>query len=134
MIYAVVDTNVFVSALWTKNEQSATFRVAKLLQQGKFKALYNEEILAEYQEVLSRPKFNFPKEAIATIIAYVKEYGIHSDRVPYNEKMPDEDNRVFYEVALSKEDAYLITGNQKHFPVTPIVVTPAEMLEILVKR
>lgn len=134
MIYAVVDTNVFVSALWTKNEQSATFRVAKLLQQGKFKALYNEEILAEYQEVLSRPKFNFPKEAIATIIAYVKEYGIHSDRVPYNEKMPDEDDRVFYEVALSKEDAYLITGNQKHFPVTPIVVTPAEMLEILVKR
>ena len=133
MIYAVVDTNVFVSALWTKNEQSATFRVAKLLQQGKFKALYNEEILAEYQEVLSRPKFNFPKEAIATIIAYVKEYGIHSDRVPYNEKMPDEDDRVFYEVALSKEDAYLVTGNQKHFPVTPIVVTPAEMLEILAK-
>lgn len=134
MIYAVVDTNVFVSALWTKNEQSATFRVAKLLQQGKFKALYNEEILAEYEEVLSRPKFNFPKEAIATIIAYVKEYGIHSDRVPYNEKMPDEDDRVFYEVALSKEDAYLVTGNQKHFPVTPIVVTPAEMLEILAKR
>ena len=133
MIYAVVDTNVFVSALWTKNEQSATFRVAKLLQQGKFKALYNEEILAEYQEVLSRPKFNFPKEAIATIIAYVKEYGIHSDCVPYNEKMPDEDDRVFYEVALSKEDAYLVTGNQKHFPVTPIVVTPAEMLEILAK-
>lgn len=133
MIYAVVDTNVFVSALWTKNEQSATFRVAKLLQQGKFKALYNEEILAEYEEVLSRPKFNFPKEAIATIIAYVKEYGIHSDRVPYNEKMPDEDDRVFYEVALSKEDAYLVTGNQKHFPVTPIVVTPAEMIEILAK-
>ena len=45
--------------------------------------------------------------------------------------MPDESDRVFYEVALSKEDAYLVTGNQKHFPVTPIVVTPAEMLEIL---
>lgn len=133
MIYAVIDTNVFVSALWTKNDQSATFRIAKLLQQGKFIALYNEEILAEYEEVLSRPKFNFPKDAISTIIAYVKEYGIHSDRVPYNEKMPDEDDRVFYEVALSKDDAYLVTGNQKHFPVTPIVVTPAEMLEILAK-
>lgn len=133
MIYAVIDTNVFVSALWTKNDQSATFRVTKLLQQGKFLALYNEEILAEYEEVLSRPKFNFPKEAIVTIIAYVKEYGIHSDRVPYNEKMPDEDDRVFYEVALSKDDAYLVTGNQKHFPVTPIVVTPAEMLKILEK-
>ena len=34
-------------------------------------------------------------------------------------------------VALSKEDAYLVTGNTKHFPKKPIVVTPAEMLEIL---
>ncbi len=34
---------------------------------------------------------------------------------------------------LSREDAYLVTGNQKHFPVTPLVVTPAEMLEILKK-
>ena len=38
---------------------------------------------------------------------------------------------MFYEVALSKDDAYLVTGNKKHFPQTPIVVTPAEMLEIL---
>ena len=34
-------------------------------------------------------------------------------------------------VALSKEDAFLVTGNKKHFHRTPIVVTPAEMLEIL---
>lgn len=133
MIYAVIDTNVFVSALWTKNDQAATYRVVSLLQQGKFTAMYNEEILAEYKDVLSRPKFNFPKEAIATIIAYIKEYGVHSDRVPYDKNMPDESDRVFYEVALSKDDAYLVTGNQKHFPVTPIVVTPAEMLDILNK-
>ena len=28
-------------------------------------------------------------------------------------------------------DAYLVTGNIKHFPVKPYVVTPKEMLEIL---
>lgn len=131
MIYAVVDTNVLVSALWTKNDQAATFRVTKLMQEGKFKVLYNEEILEEYEEVLSRPKFKFPRLAIDTIIAYVKEHGIHSERIPYDKQMPDEDDRVFYEVALSKDDAYLVTGNLKHFPVTPIVITPAEMLEIL---
>lgn len=40
---------------------------------------------------------------------------------------------VFYEVAMKKreEDAYLETGNQKHYPVRNIIVTPAEMLEIL---
>lgn len=131
MIYAVVDTNVFVSALWTKNDQAATYKLVKLLQEGKFIPLFNEEMIAEYEEVLSRPKFKFPKEAISNIVAFMREYGINSERVVFNEYMPDESDRVFYEVALSKEDAYLVTGNQKHFPVTPIVVTPAEMLEIL---
>ena len=48
-----------------------------------------------------------------------------------SEYFPDPKDVVFYEVALSKEDAYLVTGNKKHFPQTLIVVTPAEMLEIL---
>lgn len=131
MIYAVIDTNVFVSALWTKNDNAATYRLAHLLKQGKFTPLFNEEIIAEYEDVLSRPKFKFPKETVSDIINYVQAFGVHSERVPYDEKMPDEDDRVFYEVTLSKDDAYLVTGNQKHFPRTPIVVTPAEMLEIL---
>ena len=38
---------------------------------------------------------------------------------------------VFYEVTLSKEDAYLVTGNIKHFPQKPFVVTPAEMIAII---
>ena len=41
------------------------------------------------------------------------------------------DTAVFYEVALSKEDAYLVTGNTKHFPQSAIVVTPAEMMKLL---
>lgn len=45
--------------------------------------------------------------------------------------MPDEDDRMFYEVALSEEDSFLVTGNLKHFPKTPKVVTAAKMMEIL---
>ena len=43
---------------------------------------------------------------------------------------------IFYEVVMAKrkDDAYLVTGNQKHFPVRPFVVTPAEMMEILEKE
>lgn len=46
-------------------------------------------------------------------------------------EMPDEDDRVFYEVCLSKEDSFLVTGNLKHFPKEPQVITAAEMMEIL---
>jgi hypothetical protein len=48
---------------------------------------------------------------------------------PYDGNMPDEDDRVFYEVCLSKEDSFLVTGNLKHFPKEPQVITAAEMME-----
>lgn len=33
-----------------------------------------------------------------------------------------------------KSNAYLITGNIKHFPITPFIVTPKEMLHIIEKE
>ena len=52
----------------------------------------------------------------------------------YNDEIIKEYNDVvFYEVALSQEDSFLVTGNTKHFPKTPIVVTPLEFLKIIGK-
>ena len=50
MIKAVIDTNVLVSALWTKNPNSPTRRILIALLQGQFIPLHNDEILAEYSE------------------------------------------------------------------------------------
>ena len=44
MIYAVIDTNVLVSALLTHNKQSATIRVMEAMFANKIIPLYNEEI------------------------------------------------------------------------------------------
>lgn len=43
------------------------------------------------------------------------------------------DDLIFYEVTMEKrdEDAYLVTGNQKHYPIRDFIVTPAEMMEII---
>ena len=56
---------------------------------------------------------------------------LHLDPTESGEIFADKDDRVFYEVALSKEDGYVVTGNTKHFPKSPIVVTPAEMMQIV---
>lgn len=133
MIYAVIDTNVFVSALLSRNANAATVQVVGAIARGGICPLYNEEIMAEYNDVLCRSKFGFPSNAIQSILNKIEEIGISSDRVHSHEYFPDADDTVFYEVALSKKEAYLVTGNIKHFPHTPIVVTPAEMLEILQK-
>lgn len=131
MIYAVIDTNVFVSALLSRHSDSATVQVVNTMLKKGICPLYNQEIIDEYQDVLHRGKFRFPSEAIDSIIQTVQESGVSSERIASSEHFPDPKDVVFYEVALSKDDAYLVTGNKKHFPQTPIVVTPAEMLEIL---
>jgi hypothetical protein len=85
-----------------------------------------------YKEVLSRDKFNLQKQNVDTVINHFKRSGLKMERTKaLNEVFPDSKDVVFYEVTLSKDDAYLVTGNIKHFPQKPFVVTPAEMVAIL---
>ena len=118
----------------TRKALSATTQVFEAFQSGDIVLLYNEEIISEYRDVLSRSKFNFPSERVQALLDFIEEEGIPTSRVTSSEFFPDPKDVVFYEVALSKQDAYLVTGNQKHFPQKPIVVTPAEMMEILNKQ
>jgi putative PIN family toxin of toxin-antitoxin system len=131
MIYAVIDTNVLVSALLSRSEFSATCIVIDKMLDGLITPVYNEEIIREYNEVLRRPKFKFSESKVEMLIDYVVSVGISSVRTPYNDDMTDEKDRVFYEVSLSNEKSFLVTGNLKHFPTTPKVVSPAEMVSIM---
>ena len=74
---------------------------------------------------------SYQRKKSALLLNFFKENGIDTSRFPYDGEMPDEDDRVFYEVCLSKEDSFLVTGNLKHFPKEPQVITAAEMMEIL---
>ena len=134
MIYAVIDTNVIVSALLTHNLGVATAKVLDSIAKGDITCVYNEDILMEYREVLHRPKFKFPERKIDSLLTFITQKGIHSDRVPFDGTMPDEKDRPFYEVSLSVEDSFLVTGNLKHFPITPKVVTPSQFIAILEER
>ena len=131
MIYAVIDTNVLVSALITHNPKAATAKVVRLLLEGDFIPMYNEDIIGEYKDVLHRVKFTIIPETADSLISHIIENGIEASRIVFEEPMPDEDDRVFLEVALSKEDSFLVTGNQKHYPTSARVVTPAQFLEVL---
>ena len=128
--YAVFDTNVMVSSLMSKRTDSPTVKLLDFVLDGQIVLLYNEEILEEYKEVLHRSKFEFSENRINAVLDMVAT-GLNMERTPSGETFPDADDAVFYEVALSKEGSYVVTGNQKHFPKSPIVVTPAEMLQII---
>ena len=86
----------------------------------------------EYREVLGRDKFHLNPMDIDNVLGVFRQFGLHLDRTHVTDEVfPDPDDIVFYELKMSKEDAYLVTGNTKHYPNRPLVVTPKEMVEIL---
>ena len=134
---AVVDTNVLVAALLSKRDDSATVRVIRAMISGEFIPLYHEDILAEYEDVLHRKKkYDLSESAIQTVLNAIRRFGIEVFPKPTGEIFIDEDDIIFYEVAMEKRDdnAYLVTGNMKHYPVRNFIVTPAEMVAILEEK
>lgn len=131
--YAVIDTNVLISALLSKNEDSATVKVLDAVFDGTIIPLYHKEILDEYEQVLHRSKFHLREETIRTVLNAVRLYGLEVFPQPTGEILIDMDDLIFYEVAMEKrnDDAYLVTGNQRHYPLKHFIVTPAEMMKMI---
>lgn len=128
---AVIDTNVLVSFLLTKNMESSVVKVIELVKNETIVPLLHTEILEEYKEVLSRDYLKIDDSYVTDLMETITKLGVFCDRKEAIGSFPDPDDIVFYEVSLSVEDSYLITGNLKHFPRNGHVVTPAEMLQII---
>lgn len=130
--YAVIDTNVIVSAMLKWN--SVPGNILELAIEGPITPVLNEKILEEYREVLLRPKFHFTDKIVSEVIEAIKRRAIFADEERIDIELPDPKDRVFYEVVMEQRkssDAYLVTGNIKHFPVEPYVVTPKEMMDTI---
>jgi putative PIN family toxin of toxin-antitoxin system len=130
-IFAIIDTNVIVSALISRHNDAATVLVLDSIFFDIITPIYNDEILDEYNSVLRRRKFNFSEERITRMLETIKAKGIHSERFNSGETLPNPKDLVFYEVALGQDDSFLVTGNIKHFPKKPFIVTPTEMIAII---
>ena len=131
--YAVIDTNVLVSSLLAKRSDSAPAFLLVAVLSGEIIPLYNPEILAEYKEVLNRPKFPFSTDRSEKLLWIIRQFGVSVDPTLTGMELPDMSDLVFYEVMMEKreDDAYLVTGNLRHFPVRTYIVTPAEMMALI---
>jgi putative PIN family toxin of toxin-antitoxin system len=131
--YAVIDTNVLVSALLSSHDDAATVLVVGKLFSGEVIPLFSNEIIKEYNEVLRRKKFRFSEDAISRLLQTIEKYGERVVPTPTGELLPDMKDLPFYEVVVEKQEnnAYLITDNMKHFPIKPFIVTANEFLDIL---
>ena len=132
--YAVIDTNVVVSSM-LKHSSNPGMIIDHVVV-GNIIPILNEEILEEYITVLTRNEFGFDDTTIKETIDSLKKDSIYLEREQTIEDFIDKDDIVFFEIVMSARstmDAYLVTGNMKHYPVRSYVVTPREMIEIIEK-
>jgi len=128
MLRVVLDTNVLVSALWTPAGNAST--IINLILTDKIVPCFNQHILNEYQVVLSRPRLAFPADQINELLSEITNRGLSVIILPSSIRLPDESDRKFFDTTKYCE-AYLITGNIKHYPKDPMILTPARFLDIL---
>lgn len=126
MFVVVIDTNILVSSLLSKHGSPA--KVMSLVLNGELLPCYDSRILSEYRAVLRRPKFGFPEPSVNALLEWIEYSGRSVVPEPVEEAFPDESDKKFYEVAKHCR-AKLITGNQKHFPAAPWIMTAGEFLE-----
>ena len=132
--YVVIDTNVLVSAILKSH--SVPGSIVELAFDGPIIPILNKAIEKEYREVLFRPKFHLPEDLIEGIMSTFQKRAIYVDAEHLDVELPDPKDLIFYEVVMEErkeEDTYLVTGNIRHFPNKPFIVTPREMLDIILK-
>jgi putative PIN family toxin of toxin-antitoxin system len=125
----VLDTNVLVSALLSPFGPPA--RVLDLILTGEIQLAYDDRLLVEYRQVLTRPRFDFDSRDLAGLLDYLAVEGRLVVPHPLDVSLPDPDDLPFLEVA-AEAGAVLVTGNRRHFPADACggvtVLTPAEFL------
>jgi len=129
MLRVVIDTNVLVSALWTPARNAST--IINLILTDKIVPCFDQQILNEYQVVLSRPRLAFPAGQVNELLSEITNRGLSVIILPSSIRLPDESDRKFFDTAKYCE-AYLITGNIKHYSKDPMILTPARFLDIFV--
>lgn len=115
MIAAVFDTNVVISGMLSPG--GAPGKLLNAILDGLCQPIVTDTILAEYEDVMSRPKFRFPASRIHPLLDAIRSRALFAPFAPltYATTLPDPDDLIFLEAAIS-QDVPIVTGNPKHFP------------------
>ena len=123
MVFAVIDTNVFVSAYITHHPDAATSVVVDNMFRGKIKPLYNDEILAEYEEIIGRHMS--PLAAKITIEAILRANNTLRVDAQYRFNLikSDVDDNKFVDCAIVSNADYIVTED-RHFDILKNIPFP----------
>ncbi len=128
----VHDTNVVVSGLL--HSEGNPGQILTLALSGAVQVCHDERILAEYREVLARPRLKLNSERVKEVLVKLESDGTSVRPGAEKWNLPDADDEPFLAVTFAAPADHLITGNIRHYPAAQrkgcSVVTPAEFMEI----
>ncbi|MFZ5877396.1 MAG: putative toxin-antitoxin system toxin component, PIN family [Nitrospirota bacterium] len=136
--FAVVDTNVVVSGLLTRNAYSPTGKILDGMLRGAFPFLLSADLLAEYRAVLLRPKIRsvhgLSPTQIDELLAAIA--GNATLREPDSIAAPNPyhgDDHLWRLITIYP-DTTLVTGDLALFDTAPrgtIVLSPRRFLTLI---
>lgn len=130
---AVYDTNVIVSAALKKESIPAS--LVSFATQGTVRLFLSRDIMEEYEEVLSRPKFSLSDEAVQGIVEGIRNAGTMVEPKEKLRVSRDPKDDRFLECAVAAAAEYLVTGNKRDFPSKSFrgtkIVSPAEFWQLV---
>lgn len=133
MRLVVLDTNVLVSGLL--NPFGAPGRIIDAVLAGGVRLAFDDRILAEYAEVLARPRLRIDAEHARAVLDFVESEGLAVVASPLALSLPDPADAMFVEVAIAAGVDAIVTGNASDFPKHVShripVLSPAEFLAAL---
>jgi putative PIN family toxin of toxin-antitoxin system len=130
----VLDTNVLLSGMI--NPAGPPGQILDRIRTGRLVLVVDDRILAEYTQVLRRPRFAayFSRAQLRDAVAFLHADSIRVIAEHVVSGLPDPDDAPFLELALTA-DAPLVTGNLKDFPKAKrtgaTVLSPAEFVGLL---
>jgi putative PIN family toxin of toxin-antitoxin system len=130
----VIDTNVFVSALIQRNYPY--YILNDLVLDNKITLCVSEELLAEYFEVLARPKFSKFQDFFAraeSLLVYIENKAmVFQPKIKLNIISDFDDNKII-ELADECNADFIITGNTNDFTFSSYkntkILTPKDYWE-----
>lgn len=133
MTNVVLDTNVVVSAALHVRNGSAFFSppsvCLELALLERVTLIASNELLAEYEEVLLRPKFGFSPKHVHMLLDDIRHVALLKTPLTIPTRIVrDPDDVHIFGCALAGHADFLITGNIRHFLAHHkgvSVVTPA---------
>ena len=125
----VIDTNIIVNALKSRDPQAKSRRLIRDVIAGKYTVCVSSYIVDEYDEVLHRPELDIRRDNADWIVAWIRMNAFFIEPLASTRDtvvMKDEKDRPFFDVAKCL-NARLVTRNHKDYPVHELVTLIDEL-------